>query len=431
MSDDEGDEPAADDASAADAPAEDGDDTAEDGDDAAAVDADTLSDRLDSAATALDDAETEADCDEVAAQLDDIEAALEAADLPEPDDDEDDPREDLEDRLGELRDQLEAVRGPYAEDVIETVETASDTLVDTHWTETGEEEAATAVASFVEPVADTLDTTLDSDVATIEAADEALGAAATAIDDAALDPDDDAETVATLVEAADELTTGLDDAEEWADLSVREQLRAEGFYDVLGHHKDFPPEWSALKEWEQRGRTDMIVLAYEQFDSEFMEEHCLEALRRLGDPEAYDAIAGLVDRREFDAIEIVGKMATDEPLETLIEYAGEESDPNLQLVSLKALGEIGNEEATQAVANQLTAADDRVRSRAARALGLLGDTRAIHPLADTLETDAVDEVRASAAWALNQIGTQRALDAVGDYADDDAYIVQTEAEKAA
>jgi HEAT repeat protein len=68
---------------------------------------------------------------------------------------------------------------------------------------------------------------------------------------------------------------------------------------------------------------------------------------------------------------------------------------------------------------------------AARALGLIGDTRAIEPLSDVLSEDEDDSVRASAAWALRQIGTERALDVASEYTDDDAYLVQAEAEKAA
>jgi HEAT repeat protein len=72
-----------------------------------------------------------------------------------------------------------------------------------------------------------------------------------------------------------------------------------------------------------------------------------------------------------------------------------------------------------------------VRSRAARSLGLIGDTRAVAPLADVLDDDESDTVRASAAWALVQIGTEDALEAAAEYADDRSYIVEQEASAAA
>jgi len=71
-----------------------------------------------------------------------------------------------------------------------------------------------------------------------------------------------------------------------------------------------------------------------------------------------------------------------------------------------------------------------VRPQAARALGLIGDTRAIKPLSETLKADDDANVRAQAAWALRQIGTKRALEAVVDHGSDETFVVQTELEKA-
>ncbi|MEF8868564.1 MAG: HEAT repeat domain-containing protein, partial [Haloarculaceae archaeon] len=72
-----------------------------------------------------------------------------------------------------------------------------------------------------------------------------------------------------------------------------------------------------------------------------------------------------------------------------------------------------------------------VRSAAATALGHIGDTRAVAPLADVLADDETDSVRAAAARALNAIGTERALEEAAGYVEDRSYVVQVEAEKAA
>jgi HEAT repeat protein len=199
---------------------------------------------------------------------------------------------------------------------------------------------------------------------------------------------------------------------------------------VLDHRKDFPPEWGALKVWEKRDRADMVLLAFEKFESDFMVDHCLAALERMAPEEALDTMVDMAQKRNRDAISILGKIASEEPVEGLQNYTDQEDDPLLQKATLKALGEIGSEDATQSVADQLAADDAGVRSQAARSLGLIGDTRTIEPLAEVLENDSDDRVRASAAWALNQIGTERARDAVAEYAEDRAYVVQTEAEKA-
>jgi HEAT repeat protein len=409
----------------------------EDGDDAVEVaDVDAIEERLDAAEAALAAAETEAD-------LDEVEADLAAATLPEPEDeDEEDPAEALESRLSELRDGLAEARGPYAEDVAAAVESAESTVAGESWTEQGVDELGDAVWSFVSTVENVLGVKVDVDVdepsfaeephvggEQLDALRETLDEAAAAVTDAGLDPDDDTEEIETLLEAAEALTEAVEAAQTWDDLSVRRKLHAQGYFDPLEHRKDYPPEWGALKLWEQRGRADMVLLAYDLLDSEFMEQHCLAALERMGSEEALEPMLDLAGKRDNTAIRILGTTASDEALDTLVEYV-DGGDRQLRTVTLQALGEIGSHEATQAVANQLADDEPAVRSQAARSLGLLGDTRAIEPLADRLADDEADRVRASAAWALNQIGTERALAAVREYADDRSYLVQSEAEKA-
>ena len=398
---------------------------------------DSLDDRLDGIEADLDAAETEADLDDVAAVLDAIEADLDGADLPVPDDDEEDPAEALESRISGLRDELETERGPYAADVIDAVGAARSTLTDTRWTERGRGEVADAVAAFADVVDRTLGTALgdaDGDApADAEALAERLDDVVDAVEDAALDPDDDAGTIADLLEATDDLESGLEDAQEWDDLETNEQRMAEGFYDVLGHYKDFPPELSALKEWEKRGRVDMVLLAKDSLQSQFMQNHCMDALVRMANPDAFEEMHGLAQRRNKKAITALGRMGSgaDDAVETLIEYVDADSDPGLQKVTFRALGEIGSPDATQALANKLEMDNDNVRPYAARALGLIGDTRAIDPLAGTLDADDVDTVRAAAAWALRQIGTEEALETAAGYTDERSYLVQHEADLAA
>ncbi|MFB6359725.1 MAG: HEAT repeat domain-containing protein [Halobacteriales archaeon] len=394
-------------------------------------DADGLNEAFDAAGQAIDAAETEADLDEVEGALGEVESALEAAELPEPEDDEADPREALEGRLEDARAALEDARGPYASDVVDSIAATVGTVHDTRWTEAGETELLEPVAAFLETAADQLDADLGAAEESTAALAEALEAAVEAIEAADLDPDADADAIATLLTAADELSDGVDAAESWDDLSTREKLEAEGFFDVLDHRKDYPPEWAALKEWEKRGNAEMVLLALEQLGSDFMEEHALDVLRRLGDEAAIDAMLERADRRDKDAIEILGKIGSEAAVETIVEYADPDSDVGLQQITLNALGEIGSRESTQVVADRLAADNEEVRSAAARALGCIGDPRAIDPLADRLAEDESSTVRGAAAWALVQIGTGAALEAAAEYTDDRAYLVQAEAEAAA
>ena len=421
--------------------------------------ADSLAEYLDEIETALEDAETEAALDDVAALADDAESVLAEADLPEPDEDDedgDDPRGDLEARIEALRDGIDDARGPYAADVLDAIEAAGETLETTRWTAAGRDDAVAAVTEFVDAAAEAVDDGVAADAiettpeggvdtaadATDDAAAEdriaalvdALDAVAAGIDGIGLDPDDDAETIAALLEATDVLDAGLDDAEEWDDLETHEQLRAQGYYDVLGHYKDFPVEWAALKEHESRGNVDMILLALDALQSDFMERHCLEALERMGKRGKTEAsleeLLGRAGKRDQFAIRILGTMAAAEAAETLIEYVDEDSNPQLQKATFKTLGEVGATDAVGPLAEKLTMENDQVRPYAARALGLIGDTRAIEPLANALEEDDDDDVRAAAGWALRQIGTREALEAVAEYADERSFVVQTEAEKA-
>jgi len=391
---------------------------------------DTLDARLDDAAEALEAAETEADLDDVEDSLDAIESDIEAADLPEADDeDEDDPETELSERLSELRDDLDQQRGPYAEDVVAALEDARGTIEDTRWTEDGFDDVLAAVRTFTdEAVIGEFSVAEDTEEAVLATVDEV----AEAVADASLDPDEDAETIGALVEASDDLAAAIEDAEEWEDLSVRQMLDFHGFYDVLDHRKDYPPEWHALKLFERDGDTEKILVALDLLESDFMERHCMEAFERMG-PEAEEAVDEMLsraERRNKQAISILGKIGSEEATDTLVEFVDADSDPQLQKVTFRALGEIGATEAVQPLANRLVADNEDTRSRAARALGLIGDTRAVAPLSDVLADDDSDTVRASAAWALRQIGTEAALDEVANYADDRAYLVQAEAEKA-
>ncbi|WP_049981284.1 HEAT repeat domain-containing protein [Halolamina rubra] len=391
--------------------------------------AEEMESRLDEASESLEDAETEAALDDVEATVDRVAEAFETADFPE----DDEEAGEIESRIDELREGIEEQRGPYAEDVVDDLESFQTQLTETRWTAKGEPAVQDAVADYLDAAGDALDAEFgDAADAEPETLADELDAVADAVEDAGLDADDDADTIAALVEATDELESGLDDAEEWDDLQTNEQLRAEGFYDVLGHYKDYPVEWAALKEHEQQGNVEQVLRALDALDSEFMERHCMEALTRMGDPAAFDEMHARAQKRDKPGIEALGKMGAgaEDAVDTLLDYVDEDSDPQLQKVTFKALGEIGSEEATQPLANKLEMEDDNVRPIAARALGLIGDTRAIEPLADTVENDEERTVRTAAAWALRQIGTREALEAAAEYDDATAYTLQAEGEKA-
>ncbi len=432
-----------------------GDDGAAKPDEEESVDLEAIEARLAALAGDLEDldsdleaADTEDDLDIVEADLNSFREDLESIEIPEPPEPDEDAEEDedeepapeevlqdeydeIENDLSDLESDLEDQRGPYGEDVVGEINSASSTITGTRWTEEGNAELIEAIEDFL----DDLNGLLDSSVTLVEGGedvsaqlDATLDDAVDAVEAAALDADDDAETIAGLLEATDDLQSDIDDATEWADLEVREQLRREGYYDVLEHVKDYPPEWHALKVHEKQGNVDQILLALDTFDSDFMEEHCMEALERMGPEEAIEPMLQKANRRDKAAMAVLGKIgvADEKVVDKLLDYV--DSNPNLQQPAFRALGEIGAKDAVEPIAQQLVADEADVRSWAARALGLIGDTRAIEPLADVLADDNSDRVRASSAWALRQIGTTEALEVVAEYDDDRAYLVQAEAE---
>jgi len=412
-------------------PAEESDDQPE------VTDPSTFENRLDEAETVVEDAETEDDLDDADELLEEIEADLEAAVLPEPEPPEDedeepeDPKAEFEDRISDLRSQVEDQRGPYLEDVTDEIESAESTITTSEWAEEGEPEVAEAVSTFFSTANETLGESFERTATAPDAVAEELAAARETIAETGLDPDDDAETIATLLEAAGTLESDLEDATLWTDLEIREQLRREGFYDVLEPEvtKDFPPEMSAIKVYETQGEVEPLLSALDKFDSDFMEENLLSALEHFAPVEAYEPVHALAKRRNKQPIRILGRIGDERARDTIEDFLGG-GDVELEKISLRALGMIGSEESTDTVAQRLLADNEEIRSSAARALGMIGDTRAIEPLGDVLDEEDDDAVRASAAWALTQIGTEDALETAAAYADDRSYLVQKEAEKA-
>jgi len=406
--------------------------------------------RLTEANETVEAAETEADLDDAEELLDDIESDLEAAtfaveiedeeaeeDEKEDEEEEEDeekeenPRDEFEDRLSDLRDEIEEQRGPYLEEVTDELESAETTISTSEWAKEGVPEVVAAVETFFETAGETLGETFTLESETPDGVAGELASVREHVAGTGLHPDTDEAEIGTLLTAAEDLNSDLEDATLFGDLEVREQLRREGFYGVIEpeNRKDFPPELTAIKVYERRGEVEPILSAMEKLDSDFMEDNVLDALEHMASVEAYDQVQGLAQRRNTQAVRIMGRIGDERACGMLHNFLGG-GDVNLEKNTLFALGAIGSADSVEPVAERLAAENPEVRSSAARALGRIGDTRAIAPLATLLDEDDSDDVRASAAWALNQIGTERALDAAAEYADDRSYMVQKQAEKA-
>ena len=98
----------------------------------------------------------------------------------------------------------------------------------------------------------------------------------------------------------------------------------------------------------------MVLLALENLGMEYMQQYCFSALKRMGDVSAIDPMIVRASRRDKSAIEVLGKIGSEKAVDSIVSYVDNDSDPQLQLVTLRALGEIGSPIATQHIANKLT-----------------------------------------------------------------------------
>ena len=383
-------------------------------------------DALSELEAAIDTAETEADLDALADRLAGHRSALE-------DDADAEVAEELLATVEGLEASIEEARGPTPAELAAALTDTAERVAETRWTERGTPAVVSAAADAMATIGEVIEDVPQSTPESVATAAGTLEETAAVVAAADLDVDGDRETLDTLAAIIADLEGDVEDAEQWDDLQKHEQLMAEGFYDVLGHYKDFPPELSAVRAWEQQGRVDMILLAKETLQSEFMQDHCMAALTRLGDPAALEALEPQLQRRDKDAIAAIGRMgaAAGAVLETLLEYGDTDSDPLLQKVVFEALGQIGDPGATQLLATKLVHGPEQVRPAAARALGLIGDPRAVRPLATVLEEGDDPTVRGAAAAALRDIATESALETLAAHADDGAPVVAQHAAAAA
>ncbi|MFB6146715.1 MAG: HEAT repeat domain-containing protein [Halobacteriaceae archaeon] len=208
----------------------------------------------------------------------------------------------------------------------------------------------------------------------------------------------------------------------------------------------------ALYELRNRGDTEALRTLLREADNPAVRNRAAAALGEVtatDDDAATDAIDDLVaaatddddpDVRAaaVDALDQIGLPALEELVSKLadVEPAGDRADwavaeayaslldaprPEVRMAAATVLGRVGagGSAVTNALTDALEDADDRVRARAARALGRLADPAAAGALADALDADSV-AVRREAATALGSVGGDRAHGALIGALDDEA-----------
>jgi HEAT repeat protein len=136
------------------------------------------------------------------------------------------------------------------------------------------------------------------------------------------------------------------------------------------------------------------------------------ALGEIGDAKAVDAlIETLKDEDSYvrsSVAEALGKIRNARSVHALIE-ALRDRDSDVRRSVAWALGEIGDARAVDALIEALKVEETYVRISVARALGKIRDSRAVDALIEALK-DENSYVRKSVAWALGEIGDARAVD---------------------
>ncbi len=103
------------------------------------------------------------------------------------------------------------------------------------------------------------------------------------------------------------------------------------------------------------------------------------------------------------AIDALGTSKRDEAVRALVDFVRGESDPSLLERAAEAFGILGLAEAVPALLDLLASPSKSVRWSSIRALGRIGDARAVEPLRPFLDADQPQDIRESAIASLGKL----------------------------
>jgi HEAT repeat protein len=153
--------------------------------------------------------------------------------------------------------------------------------------------------------------------------------------------------------------------------------------------------------------------------------HAVSSLGQLRQRQAVAPLLKLLDDKEqivvLAAVEALGDLGdplATKPLIPLLrhEHVLSQAFRSLPARTARALGQIGDRRAVPALIESLKGPSDDVIAEAAEALGKIGDARAADPLLNTLQTrsDAQPRLLLATATALGQLRDTRAIEALAD-----------------
>jgi HEAT repeat protein len=159
---------------------------------------------------------------------------------------------------------------------------------------------------------------------------------------------------------------------------------------------------SALGKLEDKQATRPLIALLSDRESR-VRQSAAEALGKLGDKEAVEPLIALLADRETNvrraAVEALDKLGDDRAVKPLAALLADK-DSNLRSTAREALVKL---EAVDVLIEALKQSNPVARIEAARALGRLGDRKAIEPLNNLLQTETDESVKSAVKDALKQL----------------------------
>ncbi|MDD2715643.1 MAG: HEAT repeat domain-containing protein [Candidatus Wallbacteria bacterium] len=185
----------------------------------------------------------------------------------------------------------------------------------------------------------------------------------------------------------------------------------------------------ALGEIRRREIVNSISILLKDLNERIRKEAAV-ALGKIGDPfsceSLIEALADVQDEVRLAACESLGLLKTPRAVAPLIKLLSENIAPELKQKAIIALGEIGDEEATETVIQHLDDKDERLREQSVIALGKIGNRMATEALIEVID-DANDEVRKQSVIALGVIKNEMAISRLIRKLSDENVVVSEEA----
>lgn len=137
--------------------------------------------------------------------------------------------------------------------------------------------------------------------------------------------------------------------------------------------------------------------------------YCVLALKKLASPKAINALikASAKDKEGYFDIDVVQALVAigASAIDPLIEVLNSQ-DERRRSTAAHILGEIGGNDASQALFNHICDEDPSVRNAVVFSLGEIGDERSVGPLTNIALNDSYKEIRENAKAALDKLGVK-------------------------